>query len=73
MSTPLQELDARLQSAVGATMHGLQPVVRALTIAVVARGHVLLQGVPGLGKTLLSKSLASALGGRFKRIHHLVR
>ena len=68
MSTPLQELDARLQSAVGATMHGLQPVVRALTIAVVARGHVLLQGVPGLGKTLLSKSLASALGGRFKRI-----
>jgi MoxR-like ATPase len=68
MSTPLQDLEAKLQSAVGTTMHGLQPVIRALTTAVVARGHVLLQGVPGLGKTLLSKSLAGALGGRFKRI-----
>ena len=33
-----------------------------------ARGHVLVQGVPGLGKTLLAKTLARALGGEFKRI-----
>jgi MoxR-like ATPase len=46
----------------------LQPVVRALAIAVVARGHVLLQGAPGLGKTLLSKSLAGSLRGAFKRV-----
>jgi MoxR-like ATPase len=47
---------------------GLGSVIRALTIAIVARGHVLLQGPPGLGKTLLSKSLAAALGGTFSRI-----
>ena len=42
--------------------------MRALTIALIARGHVLVQGVPGLGKTLLAKTLARALGGEFKRI-----
>jgi MoxR-like ATPase len=47
---------------------GLQPVIRALAIAVVARGHVLLQGAPGLGKTLLSKTLATSLRGVFKRV-----
>ena len=42
--------------------------MHALVIALVARGHVLVQGVPGLGKTLLAKTLARALGGEFKRI-----
>jgi len=37
-------------------------------VAIVGRGHVLLQGPPGLGKTLLGKSLAHTLGGEFKRI-----
>ena len=42
--------------------------MHALVIALVARGHVLVQGVPGLGKTLLAKTLARVLGGEFKRI-----
>jgi MoxR-like ATPase len=42
--------------------------VHALVIALLARGHVLVQGVPGLGKTLLAKTLARVLGGEFKRI-----
>ncbi|MEA3160448.1 MAG: MoxR-like ATPase, partial [Gammaproteobacteria bacterium] len=54
--------------ALGMTVIGLKPIIRALTIAVVARGHVLLQGPPGLGKTLLSKSLAAGLGGTFRRV-----
>ncbi|MGB6309299.1 MAG: MoxR family ATPase [Steroidobacteraceae bacterium] len=68
MSTALEILEQRLQEALGTTVIGLRSVIRGLTIAVVARGHVLLQGPPGLGKTLLSKTLAAALGGTFRRI-----
>lgn len=68
MSNALESLEQQLQQQLGAIVIGMQPVVRALAIAIVARGHVLLQGAPGLGKTLLSKTLASALGGVFKRV-----
>jgi MoxR-like ATPase len=47
---------------------GVEPVVRQLVIATVARGHVLLQGVPGIGKTLLARAFTRALGGRFERV-----
>src|SRR3984893_2749123 len=68
MSTALEALEQQLQEALGRSVIGLRPVIRTLTIAIVARGHVLLQGPPGLGKTLLSKSLAAALGGNFRRV-----
>ncbi len=68
MSTALEELELRLQEALGMSVIGLKPTIRALSIAVVARGHVLLQGPPGLGKTLLSKALAAGLGGTFRRV-----
>jgi MoxR-like ATPase len=68
MSTALVALEQQLQEALGRSVIGLNAVIRALTIAIVARGHVLLQGPPGLGKTLLSKSLAAALGGTFNRV-----
>ena len=68
MSTALEDLERNLQGALGASVIGMQSVIHALAIAIVARGHVLIQGAPGLGKTLLSKTLAAALGGSFKRI-----
>ncbi|HEY3809397.1 MAG TPA: MoxR family ATPase [Steroidobacteraceae bacterium] len=68
MTTALQELEQSLQQALAVNVVGLQGAIRALTIAIVARGHVLIQSAPGLGKTLLSKSLAAAMGGSFKRI-----
>jgi MoxR-like ATPase len=64
----LTELERRLQQILGETVIGMHELIRALFIATVARGHVLVQGAPGLGKTLLGKSLAAALGGRFARI-----
>jgi MoxR-like ATPase len=66
--TALSELEKTLQDTLGATVIGMRDLIRALLIATVARGHVLVQGAPGLGKTLLGKSLAAALGGRFARI-----
>ncbi len=47
---------------------GQRDIVRQLLAAIFAQGHVLIIGVPGLAKTLLVKTLASALGWQFKRI-----
>lgn len=66
--TALQELETRIQRRLGDTVIGMHELIRALVIAVVARGHVLVEGPPGLGKTLLGKSLAAALSGRFNRL-----
>jgi MoxR-like ATPase len=68
MSSRIQQLDTDLTRELGRVVVGADSAIRALVIALVARGHVLVQGVPGLGKTLLAKSLAHALGGEFKRI-----
>jgi MoxR-like ATPase len=68
MNASIQELESLLARELGRAVIGAEAPVRALTIALVARGHVLVQGVPGLGKTLLAKALARTLGGEFKRI-----
>src|SRR2546423_1335158 len=68
MSASIRQLEDLLMRELGRVVIGAHASVRALTVALVARGHVLVQGVPGLGKTLLAKALACALGGEFKRI-----
>jgi MoxR-like ATPase len=68
MSASIAELESALVHELGRAVVGAQTAARALTIALIARGHVLVQGVPGLGKTLLAKALARTLGGEFKRI-----
>jgi MoxR-like ATPase len=68
MSASIQRLESLLARELGRVVVGADAAIRALVIALVARGHVLVQGVPGLGKTLLAKTLARALGGEFKRI-----
>ena len=68
MSHPVQQLQATLARELGGVVIGAEAAVPSLVIALVSRGHVLVQGVPGLGKTLLAKTLARILGGNFKRI-----
>ena len=47
---------------------GKDRVVRLLLAAILADGHVMVEDVPGLGKTLLAKSLARSMGGTYKRV-----
>src|SRR4051812_14698275 len=47
---------------------GQDAMLERLLVALLAGGHVLLEGVPGLAKTLTVKTLAQVLGGTFKRV-----
>ncbi len=58
----------RLRDAIGQAFFGQRKVVDLLLAGLLARGHVLLESAPGLGKTTLVKSLASGLGLAFRRI-----
>jgi len=64
----VQEVGSRLEAAIGMAVVGQVDVIRQMLIAVLAGGHVLLEGVPGLGKTLMVRSLGQALNLRFSRI-----
>lgn len=62
------QVAARLRSAIGKRLVGQQSVVDETLWALFAGGHVLLEGVPGLGKTLLVRTLGDALKLEFSRI-----
>jgi MoxR-like ATPase len=59
---------ARLRESIGQAMVGQTAVVDQVMIALVASGHVLIEGVPGLGKTLLVRALAQALSLGYARV-----
>jgi len=61
-------LCARIAENIARVMVGKDAVVELLLAGLLADGHVLLEDVPGLGKTLLAKTLARSIGGTFKRI-----
>ncbi|SHN75303.1 AAA family ATPase [Cryptosporangium aurantiacum] len=50
------------------TIVGQDALLERLLVALLARGHILVEGVPGLAKTLAVKSLAEAIGGQFHRV-----
>ena len=58
----------RLLSEVGKVIVGQQDMIERLLIGLLCNGHVLLEGVPGLAKTLAVNSLAHAIQASFKRI-----
>ncbi|MDQ3281132.1 MAG: AAA family ATPase, partial [Acidobacteriota bacterium] len=62
------ETISRLRTEIGRAVVGQQAVLNRLVIAILVRGHVLIEGLPGLAKTLLVKTLAGAVDASFKRI-----
>ena len=58
----------RVVSNVETVIQGKREVVELMVLALVAEGHVLIEDVPGVGKTQLAKSLAKSIGGAFNRI-----
>lgn len=58
----------RLRDRLNQALRGKSDVIEQVLICLFARGHLLLEDKPGLGKTTLAKSLADALGGSFARV-----
>jgi MoxR-like ATPase len=64
VATPIR----RLEENVGRVIRGKSEVIRLATVCLLARGHVLIEDVPGVGKTTLAQALARSLGMSFQRI-----
>jgi len=58
----------RLREAASTVLVGMDEPFQQMAIALFSRGHVLIEGVPGTGKTLMAKALARLVGGEFRRI-----
>ncbi|MFO0678258.1 MAG: MoxR family ATPase [Polyangiaceae bacterium] len=58
----------RLRTAVEAALEGKHEAVELALVALLARGHLLIEDVPGVGKTTLARALARAVGGEIRRL-----
>jgi MoxR-like ATPase len=58
----------QIRSSIARAMVGQQGIIEQVLVALFAAGHVLIEGVPGLGKTLLARALAKTFDGDFARI-----
>ena len=65
---PVLALVQRLRDCMNAELRGKSETVELVLACLLARGHLLLEDLPGLGKTTLAKTLAQGVGGRFSRV-----
>ncbi|MBL8825761.1 MAG: MoxR family ATPase [Planctomycetaceae bacterium] len=68
MSSDLRSLVTQLESNIAKVVLGKHEVIRFCVVALLAGEHVLLEDVPGVGKTLIGKALARSIDARFNRI-----
>lgn len=64
----VQQVARALRDAVETVIEGKREVIHLALTALLAEGHLLVEDVPGVGKTMLAKSLAAAMGGTVRRI-----
>jgi MoxR-like ATPase len=66
--SPTADLVARLRRSIGAVLLGKNDVIDLALVALLGRGHLLIDDVPGVGKTLLARAIAQSISSTFKRI-----
>lgn len=66
--TAAHDLAGRLRAGLNQVLRGKPEAVRLAIVALLAGGHLLVDDVPGVGKTLLAKTIARAAGGSFRRV-----
>jgi MoxR-like ATPase len=67
-SPPIQRKLAELEMALGSAIRGKPEVIRLSVVCLLARGHLLIEDVPGVGKTTLAQALARSVSCRFHRL-----
>ena len=64
----IQDFAARITENVERVIVGKRDTIELLLVALLCEGHILIEDVPGVGKTMLARALAISLGGQFKRL-----
>lgn len=64
----VQEITERVAQSVGQVIFGKRNEVRLAVLGLICRGHILLEDIPGVGKTMMARSLSKAIGCSFSRI-----
>jgi MoxR-like ATPase len=64
----IQQLTQLVVENVEKVIVGKRPAIELMMVAILCEGHVLIEDVPGVGKTMLARSIAASLGGQFKRL-----